>query len=192
MTPRMAPIVAAALTALLFGATAAADAVADPGGPTARVQRELPGPTPVSPAILAATAAPAGKASTPATTRIAKPTTAQKPVSKKTTEKKAVVKKTTEKKAVVKKTTAKKAVVKKAVVKKTVVKKTVTTAVATKTTTAARLQPQARKTKPPKDIAPDPHFNTNPAKVPFEPDLKGYPEPLVKAFRRREREQKEG
>ena len=30
------------------------------------------------------------------------------------------------------------------------------------------------------------------AKVPFEPDLKGYPEPLVKAFRRREREQKEG
>ena len=28
---------------MLFGATAAADAVADPGGPTARLQRELPG-----------------------------------------------------------------------------------------------------------------------------------------------------
>lgn len=62
--------------------------------------------------------------------------------------------------------------------------------------TLSKRQVEARgltvETKPPKDIAPDPHFNTNPAKVPFEPDLKGYPEPLVKAFRRREREQKEG
>lgn len=37
-------------------------------------------------------------------------------------------------------------------------------------------------------IAPDPHFGTNPAKVRFEPDLKGYPEPLVKAYRAREKE----
>lgn len=62
--------------------------------------------------------------------------------------------------------------------------------------TLSKRQVEARgltvETKPPKDIAPDPHFNTNPAKVPFEPDLKGYPEPLVKAFRRRERERKEG
>lgn len=37
-------------------------------------------------------------------------------------------------------------------------------------------------------LAPDPHFDTNPAKVPFEPDLTGYPEPLAKAFRAREEE----
>lgn len=37
-------------------------------------------------------------------------------------------------------------------------------------------------------IAPDPHFGTNPAKVRFEPDLKGYPEPLVKAYRAWEKE----
>lgn len=36
-------------------------------------------------------------------------------------------------------------------------------------------------------IAPDPHFGTNPAKVRFTPDMKGYPEPLVKAFREREK-----
>ena len=37
-------------------------------------------------------------------------------------------------------------------------------------------------------IAPDPHFNTNPAKVKFSPDLKGYPEALVKAYQNREKE----
>ncbi len=37
-------------------------------------------------------------------------------------------------------------------------------------------------------VAPDPHFKSNPAKAPFDPDLKGYPEPLVKAFRAREKE----
>ena len=36
-------------------------------------------------------------------------------------------------------------------------------------------------------IAPDPHFGTNPAKVRFQPDLTGYPEPLVKAYRAREK-----
>ena len=35
-------------------------------------------------------------------------------------------------------------------------------------------------------VEPDPHFNTNPAKVRFQPDLKDYPEPLVKAYRARE------
>lgn len=35
-------------------------------------------------------------------------------------------------------------------------------------------------------VEPDPHFGTNPAKVRFQPDLKGYPEPLVKAYRARE------
>ena len=37
-------------------------------------------------------------------------------------------------------------------------------------------------------IAPDPHFNTNPAKVKFTPDLKGYPDALVKAYQNREKE----
>ncbi len=37
-------------------------------------------------------------------------------------------------------------------------------------------------------IAPDPHFGTNPAKVKFSPDLTGYPEPLVKAYKNREKE----
>ena len=37
-------------------------------------------------------------------------------------------------------------------------------------------------------IQPDPQFSTNPAKVRFEPDLKDYPEPLVKAYRAREKE----
>ena len=35
---------------------------------------------------------------------------------------------------------------------------------------------------------PDPHFSTNPAKVRFEPDLKDYPAPLVKAYQNREKE----
>ena len=38
-------------------------------------------------------------------------------------------------------------------------------------------------------IAPDPHFGTNPAKVKFEPDLKGYPDALVKAYQNREKEE---
>lgn len=42
-------------------------------------------------------------------------------------------------------------------------------------------------TAPPLGIHPDRHFGTNPAKVRFEPDLAGYPEPLAKAFRERER-----
>lgn len=37
-------------------------------------------------------------------------------------------------------------------------------------------------------IAPDPHFGTNPAKVKFTPDLKGYPDTLVKAYQNREKE----
>ena len=37
-------------------------------------------------------------------------------------------------------------------------------------------------------VAPDPHFGTNPAKVRFEPDLKDYPEPLVKAYQARQKE----
>lgn len=37
------------------------------------------------------------------------------------------------------------------------------------------------------NIRPDPQFSTNPAKVRFTPDLKGYPEPLVKAYKRREK-----
>ena len=37
-------------------------------------------------------------------------------------------------------------------------------------------------------IAPDPHFGTNPAKVKFKPDLKGYPDALVKAYQNREKE----
>lgn len=41
---------------------------------------------------------------------------------------------------------------------------------------------------PPVSIFPDPHFNTNPAKVKFSPDLKGYPEALVKAYQNREKE----
>jgi SPP1 gp7 family putative phage head morphogenesis protein len=42
-------------------------------------------------------------------------------------------------------------------------------------------------TRAPSGALPDPQFSTNPAKVRFEPDLKGYPEPLVKAYRERER-----
>lgn len=37
-------------------------------------------------------------------------------------------------------------------------------------------------------IAPDPHFGANPAKVKFEPDLKGYPDALVKAYQNRKKE----
>lgn len=39
----------------------------------------------------------------------------------------------------------------------------------------------------PSGILPDPQFSTNPAKVRFQPDLKGYPAPLVKAYKERER-----
>lgn len=41
---------------------------------------------------------------------------------------------------------------------------------------------------PPGGVLPDPHFSTNPAKVQFSPDLKGYPAPLVKAYQNREKE----
>lgn len=37
------------------------------------------------------------------------------------------------------------------------------------------------------NIMPDPQFASNPAKTPWRPDLKGYPEPLAKAFREREK-----
>ena len=37
------------------------------------------------------------------------------------------------------------------------------------------------------NILPDPHFASNPAKIPWKPDLEGYPEPLAKAFREREK-----
>lgn len=36
------------------------------------------------------------------------------------------------------------------------------------------------------NILPDPNFSNNPAKAAFTPDLKDYPEPLKKAFERRE------
>lgn len=36
-------------------------------------------------------------------------------------------------------------------------------------------------------VEPDPHFGTNAAKVRFQPDLKGYPAPLAKAYRAREK-----
>lgn len=42
-------------------------------------------------------------------------------------------------------------------------------------------------TTPPPGVLPDPQFSTNPAKVRFEPDLKDYPKPLVKAYRNREK-----
>lgn len=37
-------------------------------------------------------------------------------------------------------------------------------------------------------IYPDPKFSTNAAKVRFEPDMKGYPEPLIKAYQNRKNE----
>lgn len=37
-------------------------------------------------------------------------------------------------------------------------------------------------------VQPDLHFGTNPAKVPFQPDLEGYPKALAEAYRARERE----
>lgn len=40
----------------------------------------------------------------------------------------------------------------------------------------------------PGGVMPDPHFSTNPAKVRFTPDLKDYPEALVKAYKKREKE----
>ena len=40
----------------------------------------------------------------------------------------------------------------------------------------------------PGGVMPDPHFSTNPAKVRFTPDLKDYPEALVKAYQKREKE----
>lgn len=40
----------------------------------------------------------------------------------------------------------------------------------------------------PEGLMPDPHFSTNPAKVRFEPDLKDYLAPLVKAYQNREKE----
>lgn len=38
-------------------------------------------------------------------------------------------------------------------------------------------------------IMPDPHFATNPAKVRFRPDMKDYPEPLVKAYQNSQKRQ---
>ena len=40
----------------------------------------------------------------------------------------------------------------------------------------------------PKAAFPDPHFSTNPAKVRFTPDMKDYPDPLVKAYQNREKQ----
>ena len=37
------------------------------------------------------------------------------------------------------------------------------------------------------NIMPDPQFANNPAKVRFQPDLKDYPEPLVKAYQQRQK-----
>lgn len=42
-------------------------------------------------------------------------------------------------------------------------------------------------TRMPAGLYPDPSFDTNPAKVRFQPDLKGFPEPLRKAYRDREK-----
>lgn len=58
--------------------------------------------------------------------------------------------------------------------------------------TLSKRQVEARGLKveqsPPAGILPDPHFSTNPAKVRFEPNLKDYPEALVKAYWNREKE----
>lgn len=54
--------------------------------------------------------------------------------------------------------------------------------VETETPTAAEL-PDGRYV----NVLPDPQFNTNPAKVRFTPDLKGYPEQLVKAYKKQEK-----
>ena len=43
-------------------------------------------------------------------------------------------------------------------------------------------------TSAPRGVLPDPQFATNPAKVRFKPDLTGYPAPLVKAYKAREKE----
>lgn len=40
------------------------------------------------------------------------------------------------------------------------------------------------------NILPDPQFTTNPAKVRFTPDMKDYPEPLKKAYQKRENKDK--
>jgi SPP1 gp7 family putative phage head morphogenesis protein len=40
------------------------------------------------------------------------------------------------------------------------------------------------------NVRPDPHFSTNPAKTQFDPDLSGYPEPLVKAYKKMEQKEK--
>lgn len=42
-------------------------------------------------------------------------------------------------------------------------------------------------TEEPRGAVPDPQFSSNPAKVRFRPDLKGFPEPLAKAYREREK-----
>lgn len=39
-------------------------------------------------------------------------------------------------------------------------------------------------------ILPDPHFASNPAKVRFKPNLSGYPEPIVKAYKKHQIEKK--
>ena len=40
------------------------------------------------------------------------------------------------------------------------------------------------------NVRPDPHFATNPATTQWKPDLSGYPEPLVKAYKRMEQQAK--
>lgn len=41
-------------------------------------------------------------------------------------------------------------------------------------------------TELPGSVVPDPHFMSNPAKVRFKPDLKGYPKALVRAYQKRQ------
>lgn len=41
-------------------------------------------------------------------------------------------------------------------------------------------------TELPGSVVPDPHFMSNPAKVRFKPDLKGYPKALVRAYEKRQ------
>ncbi len=45
-------------------------------------------------------------------------------------------------------------------------------------------------TEEPDNVVPDPHFSTNPAKVRFQPDFKGYPEPLKKAYQNHEKDKR--
>lgn len=189
MTPRMAPIVAAALTSLVIGVPALADAAdAAPAGAGRLVADELPGPTAVAPDILAATTAPAAKTSAPgvAPARVAPPTrTARKSVAKRgpaqTTgpKKKPGTLKTTQHKTPQKAAKQNPRTVvprqpapRRIAVKPLVTKVTTSPRPPATAPTATRLQPQARKIKPPKGTpspTPSPSPTPTPTPTPLNP-----------------------